>query len=117
MNTRRVQRDIPRIPENTNFAGGRGCGSNPTLGRRKFIDDFVSRTNSSTGAHHQGSYVKRIPFTPRVEASISIVDNIRGDATPSGIPMDEYRVTVVGEGDREVIYHSNRRTATKEEWA
>ena len=55
MNTRRVHRDIPktpRTPQNTNIAGGRGHGQNPGLGRRKFIDDLVSRTNSSTGAHH-----------------------------------------------------------------
>ena len=74
MNTRRVQRDIPttpRTPQNTNIAGGRGRGQNLALGRRTFIDDLVARTNSSTGACHQGSSVRRSPITPRVEASVS----------------------------------------------
>ena len=59
MNTRRVQHDIPinpRTPQNTDIAGGRGRGRNPTLGRRTFIDDLVDRTNSSTGARHQETH-------------------------------------------------------------
>ena len=75
------------------------------LGRRKFIDDMVTRTNSSIVAHHQGSVVRRILVTPRVEALVSIVENTGEVVTPSGVPADEDKVSVVGAGDREVVYH------------
>ena len=115
MNTRRVQRDHlinTRTPQNTNIAGGRGCGINSTLGRRTFIDDLVSITNSSTGDHHQGSSIRRIPI-PRVEASISTVENIGEVATPSGIPTDEDKVSVVGSANQDLIYHINKKVVTK----
>ena len=118
MNTRRVQCDIPRTrrtPQNTNIAGGRGHGRNPTLGRRTFIDDLVSITNFSIGAFHQGSSVRRSPIIPRVEASVSTVENVGGAATPLGVPAEEDRVSVVGAGDRDVVYHINRKEVKKEE--
>ena len=93
---RRVQCDIPinpRTPQNTNSAGGQGHGRNPALGRRTFIDDLVDRTNSSIGAQHQETPIRRIPVTPGVAVSISIVENIGGDATPSDIPAEEDRVS------------------------
>ena len=89
---RRVQRDIPinpRTPQNTNIAGGRGRGRNPSLGRRTFIDDLVDRTNFSTGPCHQETPIRRSPVTPGVAASVSIVENIGGAATPSDIPVEE----------------------------
>ena len=86
------------------------------MGRRKFIDDPVATTNSSIRALHQGSSVRRIPITPRVEASVSIVENTGGAATPSGVSTEEERVSVVGAGDRDVIYHINGKEVTKEEW-
>ena len=52
MNMRRAQRDIPRTPQNTNLAGGKGRGYIPGLGRKTFIDDLVSKDNSSTGARN-----------------------------------------------------------------
>ena len=102
MNTRRVQRDIPktpRTPQNTNIVGGRGRGRNTTLGRRTFIDNLVSRTNSSTISRHQGSSIRRSPINPRVEASVSIVENTGKAVTPSGVPAEEDIVSAVGAGD------------------
>ena len=103
MNTRRVQRDIPktpRTPQNTNFAGGRGRGGSPTLGRRTFIDDLVDRANSSTKAWNWGSSsVRRGPVTPRLGASVSTVENTREVVTPSGVTADRDRGNDVGGGD------------------
>ena len=77
----------PKTPQNTNIAGGRGRGRNPSLGRKTFIDDLVARTNSSTRVCHQGSSARRSPIIPRVEASVSTVENIGGAATPLGAPI------------------------------
>ena len=85
------------------------------MGRRTFIDDLVAKTNSSTGARYQGSSVKIIPITPRVEASVSTAENTRGVATPLGVPAEEGRISVVGESDQEAIYHINKNMVTKEE--
>ena len=100
MNTRRVQREIPitpRTPKNSNIASGQSHGRNLELARRKFIDDLVCRTNSSTGARYQGSSFKRSPISPRVEASVSTVENTRGSVTPSGLPVKEDKFSGVGE--------------------
>ena len=51
-----------------------------------------------------------------MEASISTVENTGGVATPSGVRTEEDRVSVVGAGDREVIYHINMKEVTKEDW-
>ena len=37
------------IPKSTKFAGGIGHGSNPVLGRAKFIDELITRVDSSSG--------------------------------------------------------------------
>ena len=112
MNTRRVQRDIPinpRTPHNTNIAGGRGHGQNPSLGRRTFINDLVDRTNSSTGTRHQESPIRRSLVTPGVAASVSIVENTGEAATPSSIHMEEDRVSTAGSANQDLIYHINRK--------
>ena len=107
---------IPRTPHNTNVAGGRGHGWNPTLGRRTFIDDLVDRTNSSAGARYQETPIIRIPVTPRVAASVSTMENTRGAATPSDIPAEEDRVSTTGLADQYLIYHINGKVVTGEEW-
>ena len=119
MNTRRLQRDNPATPrtlQNTNIVGGRGRGRNPTLGRRTFIDDLVDRTNSSTGARHQETPIRRSPVTPGVAASVSIVENTRGVATPLDTPTEEDRVSTTGSADQDLIYHINEKVVTEEEW-
>ena len=119
MNTRRVHHDIPTTPitpQNTNIEGGQGRGQNPSLGRRTFIDDMGSRTNSSTRACHQGSSVKRSPIIPMVEALVSTVENTREAATPSCVLVEEDRVSTVGSADRDLIYHINEKVVTEEEW-
>ena len=50
MNTRRTQRDIPKTPQNTNLAGGKGRGCSLGFGINTFVDELVFRVNSSTGA-------------------------------------------------------------------
>ena len=77
---------------------------------------MVNRTNSSTGARHQESSVRRSLVTPRVAASVSTVENIGGAATPFGVPTDEDRASALG-SDREVVFHINGKEVTKEEWA
>ena len=119
MNIRRVQHDHrinPRTPQNSNIAGGRGRGRNPALGRRKFIDDLVDRTNSSTGARYQETHIRRIPITIGVVASVSTVENTRGATTPSDTPMEEDRVSNAGWADLDLIYHINGKVVTEEEW-
>ena len=86
------------------------------MGRITFIDDLVSRTNSSTVAHHQGSSVRRSPIIPRVEASVSTVENTEEVVTPSGVPAKEDKVSTTGSADRDLIYHINGKVVTKEEW-
>ena len=51
-----------------------------------------------------------------MEASVSIVENTGGAATSLGVPAEEDRVSVVGVGDREVIYQINGKQVRKEEW-
>ena len=119
MNIRRVQRDIPInpiTPQNTNIAGGRGHERNPALGRRTFIDDMVDRISYSTRACHQESLLRRSLVTPGVAASVSIVESIGEAATPLGIPAKEYRVSIVGSADQDLIYHINKKVVTEEEW-
>ena len=119
MNTRRTQQDIPRTPKNTNLAGGRGCGSIPALGRRTFIDELVTRSNSSIGSSDQElSSVRRIPISPRVEASVSKVEKTVGSATPSTVPVEGilgYRSSYVGAGGPEVVYHIDEKEVTEED--
>ena len=123
MNTRIVQHDIPRLPRtphNTNFAGGRGDGSSPTLGTRTLIDDLVSRDNSSMEACHQGpSSIRRIPVTPRLEASVSTVEKTVGATTPFGVPVEENpgdRGSSVGVGGPEEVYGINGEEVSKEDY-
>ena len=120
MNRRRAQHDISRTlgtPQNSKFAGGRGRGNNPSLGRRTFIGDLVDMANSSTGAHHQGpSSVQISSVTPRLEASVSMVEKTREVVTPSGVPVDRDRANVVGGGELQVVYHIDEKEVTKEEW-
>ena len=119
MNMRRVQRDIPinpRTPQNTNIAGGRGRGRNPTLGRRTFIDDLVGRTNSSTRDCYQETPIRRILLTPGVATLVSTVENTQGVVTPSNTPTEEDRFSTVGSANRDLIYHINGKVVTEEEW-
>ena len=119
MNTRRVKRDHItnlKTPQNTNSVGGRGHGRGPELGRRKFIDDLIDRTNSSTRARYQETPIKKIPSNPRVATSGSTVENTRGDASPANIPVEEDRVSTTRSADRDLIYHINRKVVTEEEW-
>ena len=51
-----------------------------------------------------------------MEASVSIVENTGGVATPSSVPMEEDTVSAMGEADRNVNYHKNEKEVTKEEW-
>ena len=51
-----------------------------------------------------------------MEASVSTVENTRGVATPSGVPAEGDKVSVVEKGDRYVVYQINGREVTKEEW-
>ena len=118
-NTIRVQRDHiinPRTSQNTNVSGGRGRGRNIALGIRTFIDNLVDRTNSSTGAHHQETPIRRISVTPGVATSVSTVENIGGDATPSDISAEEDRVNTAGSANRDLIYHINGKVVIEEEW-
>ena len=71
------------------MASGRGHGCSLGLARKEFLDELVSRVNYSTGVRNQGpSYVRRIPLSLRMEASISTVERTVGFATPSGIPVE-----------------------------
>ena len=119
MNTRRVKHDDltnPKTPQNTNAAGGRGCGRSLGLGRRTFIDDLVDRTNSSTEAHYQETPIRRSPANPGVSASSSTMDNTQGAATPSDTPAEEDRVSTTISAERDLIYHINGKVVTEEEW-
>ena len=69
------------------------------MGKRTFIDDLVDRTNSSIGACHQETPIRRIPVTPGVAALVSTVENTQGVATPSDIPAEEDIVSTVGSAD------------------
>ena len=86
------------------------------MGRRTFIDDLVARTNSSTGARHQGSSIRRSPIIPRVEASASTVENTGEATTPSGVPTEEDKVSTAGSVDQDLIYYIDGKVVTKEEW-
>ena len=87
------------------------------MGRRTFIDDLVSRANSSTGARHQGPpSIRRSLVTPRVEESTSPVERTGTVVTPFGVLADEDRASVVGVGELEVVYHVEEKEVTKEEW-
>jgi len=45
-----------RIPKNTNPTGTRGCGGrNPALGRPTFVDEIISREDSSSGSIYHPS--------------------------------------------------------------
>ena len=119
MNTRRTQWDIPRTPQNTNLASGRGCGYIPSLGRNKFVDELISRVNYSTRARNQGpSLVRRIPISPRMEASITM-EILVGAATPFGVPLDGTpgdRGSFVGVGGPEEVYRIDCEEFAKEKW-
>ena len=119
MNTRRVKCDhlsTPKTPQNTNSAGGRGCGRGPQLGRGRFIDDLVDRTNSSTRACYQDIPIRSSPVDPGVPASGSIVENTRAATTSSNTPVEEDKVSTARFADQGPIYHINRKVVTKEEW-
>ena len=89
MNTRITQWDIPRTPQNTNLEGGRGRGCSPSLGRKTFINELISRSNSSIGAQNQGpSSLRRCLVSPRMETSVSMVETTIGDVTPSSVPVE-----------------------------
>ena len=45
-----------------------------------------------------------------------IHDRLGTSQTPSGVPVEEDRVSAVGAADRDVIYHINGKEVTKEEW-
>ena len=119
MNMRRNQQDIPRSPQNTNLAGGRGHGCRPRLGRRTFIDYLVSMDHSSTGARNQGpSSIRRSHVSPRMEASLSMVEKTIGATTQYSVTMDEIlgdRGSFVGLGGPEEFYQIDRKEVTKEE--
>ena len=51
-----------------------------------------------------------------MEASVSMVEKIGEAATPSGVPTDEYRASVVGVGEPYVVYSIDEKEVTKEEW-
>ena len=116
---RRVKRDqlpTPKTPQNTNSAGGLGRGRGPPLGRRKFIDDLVDRTDSSTIARLQETPIRRNPTDPEAPASGSTVENPRAAATPSNISVDEDTAVTTGPAGKGPTYHINGRVVTKEEW-
>ena len=52
-------------------------------------------------------------MTPGVEASVSTMENTGRDATPSGVRMKEDIVSVAGAGDRDMVYHINKKEVTK----
>ena len=85
----------------------------------KFIDNLVSRANSSIGALNKGpSSVKRIPITPRMEASVAMERSI-GVVTPYVSPVEgtlEGRDHSVGLGGPEEVYRINEEEVTKEVW-
>ena len=86
------------------------------MGRKTFIDDIVGIANSSTGARHQGSScVRRGTVTPRLGASVSMVENTRETTTPYGVPTDRDRASVVGGGEPEVVYHVDGKKVINEE--
>ena len=96
---RRVKRDqlpTPKTPQNTNSAGGSGRGRGAPLGRRKFIDDLVDRTDSSTRARLQENPIRRNPADPEAPSSGSTVENPRAAATPSNIRADEDTAVTIG---------------------
>ena len=85
--------------------------------RRTFIEDLVSRANSSTRARHQGpSSIRRILVTTRLEASVSMVEKIREVATTSGVPMDEDRASAMEVGEPKVVYNIYGKEVTKKRW-
>ena len=113
---RRVKRDhlsTPKTPQNTNSAGGLGCGRGPPLGRRTFIDDLVDRTDSSTRARHQETPIRRNPVDPRAPASGSTVENTRAAATSSNIPTEEDTAVTTRPAGRGPIYHIYGKVVTE----
>ena len=117
---RRTQRDIPRTPQNTNLAGGIGCGCSPGLWRKTFGDKLVSMVKLSTRARNQGpSSVRRKHVSPRLETLVSTMERTLGATTPSGVLREEnpkYRGSFVGIGGPEEIYQIDRNEVTKQEW-
>ena len=49
-------------------------------------------------------------------ALVSTVENIGGAVTSSGVPAEEYKVSAVGAGDQDMVYHINGKEVTKDEW-
>ena len=65
------------IPKSTNFAGGRGHGNNPSLGRETFIDELIAWGDSSIGTLFQRSYSRRGSYIlTRLESSVSTVEKV-----------------------------------------
>ena len=117
MNTRRTQRETPRI---TNFASGRGHGYNPVLGRPTFIYELIARVDSSTGYLNRiSSSVRIIHVPPRLESSVSTMDKSVGATAPPGSPAKctpKDRGNYVGVGGPKEVYQINGQEVTKEEW-
>lgn len=105
MNTIRIQQETPR---NTNLAIGRGHGHNRHLPRKKFINGFFSKDDSSTGYLYQtSSSVRRFQVLLRRESLVSIVERPVGATTPSGGPAKrslEDRGSSIREGGLEEVY-------------
>ena len=65
------------IPKSTNFAGGRGRGNNPGLGRETFINELIAWGDSSTRTLFQRSSSGRGSYIlPRLESLVSIIEKI-----------------------------------------
>ena len=119
MNTRRVKRDqfpTPKIPQDTNSAGGLGRDRGTPLGRRTFIDDLVDRTDSSTRARQQETPIRRNPVDPGASTSGSMVENTRAAATSSNIPAEKDTAVTTGPDGKGPTYHIFGKVVTEEEW-
>ena len=51
-----------------------------------------------------------------MEALVSIAKKTREVVKPLGVPAEEDRVSAVGAGDWDMVYHINGKEVTKEDW-
>ena len=106
------------IPKSTNFVGGICRDSNLGLGRAIFIDEMITRTNSSIRTLYLRTSPGRGSFIlPRLEPSISNVEKLTEDLTPTSKKRPpKYKGIYVGTRNPEEIYRINGQEVTKEEW-
>ena len=115
MNTKIKEHEIPK---STNFAGGRGHGNNPGLGRETFIDELIAWGDSCTGTLFQRSSLRRgIYILPRLESSVSTVEKLIEVSTHTSKkwpPKD--KGSVVGVRNPEDFFWIKRQEVTKKDW-